>query len=205
MIRTGIAASAYKRWRVIVNGGDVTQILESLSRGESVAADRLLPLVYEELRRLAGKKMAHEAVNHTLQPTALVHEVYLRMVGDAAGTNWRNRGHFFAAAAEAMRRILIEEARRRESLKRGGGHLITELPEDVVQNGSQDVDSLLALDDALKKLETEDPDSFKLVMLRYFGGQTVEEAADSLGISPRTAKRHWSFARAWLQREIERK
>ena len=114
-----------ERWRVIVNGGDVTQILESLSRGEPVAADQLLPLVYDELRRLAGKKMAHEAVNHTLQPTALVHEVYLRLIGDGAGTNWQNRGQFFAAAAEAMRRILIEEARRRESLKRGGGLLIT--------------------------------------------------------------------------------
>jgi RNA polymerase sigma factor (TIGR02999 family) len=190
---------------VIVNSGDVTRILESLNRGESVAAEKLLPLVYEELRRLAGRKMAHEAVNHTLQPTALVHEVYLRLVGDDAGTFWQNRGHFFTAAAEAMRRILIEEARRRESLKRGRGRVITEIPEDIVQTGGQDVDSLLALDDALKKLETQDPDSFKLVMLRYFGGQTVEEAADSLGISPRTAKRHWSFARAWLQREIDRK
>ena len=187
-----------------MKGGNVTQILEALNRGEHLAADQLLPLVYEELRRLAGKNMAHEAVDHTLQPTALVHEVYLRLIGDGDGTNWQNRGHFFAAAAEAMRRILIEEARRRASLKRGGGRLLTEFPEDIAQSGSQDVDSLLALDEALKKLEMEDPDSFSLVMLRYFGGQTVDEAAESLGISPRTAKRYWSFARAWLQREIER-
>lgn len=187
-----------------MNGGDVTQILDAISRGEPLAAEQLFPLVYHELRRLASRKMANEPSDHTLQPTALVHEAYLRLVGKDPAPGWQNRGHFYAAAAEAMRRILIEEARRRSSLKRGGELQGKVLHDEIVQPDGQDRDSLLALDDALRKLENEDPDSYQLVMLRYFGGLTVDEAAASLGISSRTAKRHWSFARAWLQREIER-
>lgn len=181
---------------------DVTQILGALQRGEAHATEHLLSLVYEELRKLATAKMAHEKVEHTLQPTALVHEAYMRLVG--SGGNWENRGHFFAAAAEAMRRILIEEARRRASLKRGGNHTIVALPDELISKTKDENESLLALDEALTRLEQEDSDSYKLVMLRYFSGLTVDEAAQSLGISSRTAKRYWSFARAWLQREIER-
>lgn len=181
---------------------DVTQILGALERGDAQASEQLLPLVYEELRKLAAAKMAQEVVDHTLQPTALVHEAYLRLVGD--GGSWENRGHFFAAAAEAMRRILIEEARRRSSLKRGGNQTIVELPDDIISPDKNESESILALDEALTKLKASDPDSYRLVMLRYFTGLTVEEAAQSLGISTRTAKRYWSFARAWLQREIER-
>jgi RNA polymerase sigma factor (TIGR02999 family) len=183
---------------------DVTLILSRIESGDPLAADQLLPLVYDELRRLAGQKMAQEAVQHTLQPTALVHEAYLRLVGNGSGRSWDNRGHFYAAAAEAMRRILIEAARRKSSLKRGGDRRRTELPDEIAAEVTADSDNLLALDDALRKLETEDPAVYRLVMLRYFGGLTVEEAAASLGISERTAKRNWSFARAWLQREIER-
>ncbi|MEW4453719.1 ECF-type sigma factor [Bremerella sp. JC817] len=182
---------------------DVTQILGALERGDAHASEQLLPLVYEELRKLASAKMVQEVVDHTLQPTALVHEAYLRLVGN--GGSWENRGHFFAAAAEAMRRILIEEARRRASLKHGGEHTIVELPDDLISADRNDNDSLLALDEALTKLQASDPESYRLVMLRYFSGLTVEEAAQSMGISGRTAKRYWSFARAWLQREIERK
>lgn len=185
-----------------MNDPDVTQILGALQRGDAKASEHLLPLVYEELRKLAAVKMSQEVVDHTLQPTALVHEAYLRLVGD--GGSWENRGHFFAAAAEAMRRILIEEARRRASLKRGGNHTIVELPEDLISNSPNDSESILALDVALTKLQSSDPDSYRLVMLRYFSGLTVDEAAEALGISRRTAKRYWSFARAWLQREIER-
>ncbi len=186
-----------------MTNGDITQILDALQRGEPLATEQLMPLVYEELRRLAGRKMAQEAVDHSLQPTALVDEAYLRLVGDGAHRAWDSRGHFYAAAAEAMRRILIESARRRGSLKRGGEHPRIDLPEDVSVDNHTDVFSLLALDEALSKLETVDPDSFRLVMLRYFGGLTVDESAAALGISPRTAKRHWSYARAWLQREID--
>ncbi|MCC9608023.1 sigma-70 family RNA polymerase sigma factor [Blastopirellula sp. JC732] len=185
-----------------VTNPDVTQILGALERGDSHASEQLLPLVYEELRKLAAAKMSQEASDRTLQPTALVHEAYLRLVGN--GGSWENRGHFFAAAAEAMRRILIEEARRRASLKRGGEYAIVDLPDDLITAARNESDSLLDLDVALHKLQTADPESYKLVMLRYFSGLTVDEAAESLGISPRTAKRYWSFARAWLQREIER-
>ncbi|RCS54040.1 RNA polymerase subunit sigma [Bremerella cremea] len=185
-----------------MTNSDVTQILGALQRGEEHATEHLLPLVYEELRKLATAKLAHEKVEHTLQPTALVHEAYMRLVGNGGG--WENRGHFFAAAAEAMRRILIEEARRRASLKRGGNHTIVALPDELITKSKDENESLLALDEALTRLEKQDSDSYKLVMLRYFSGLTVDEAAQSLGISSRTAKRYWSFARAWLQREIER-
>ncbi|MEI8021193.1 MAG: sigma-70 family RNA polymerase sigma factor [Schlesneria sp.] len=180
----------------------VTQILSELQQGNSSASDRLLPLVYEELRRLARKKMAQEVSNHTLQPTALVHEAYLRLVGNDQSQCWDNRGHFYAAAAEAIRRILIESARRKSSSKYGGGRQRQPLMDEVAEELPMSPDSLLSLDEALKKFEQEDPDAFRLVMLRYFGGLTVEEAAAAMGVSVRTAKRNWSFARAWLQREI---
>ena len=180
----------------------VTQILSELQQGNESASERLLPLVYEELRRLARKKMAQEASNHTLQPTALVHEAYLRLVGNDQSQQWDSRGHFYAAAAEAIRRILIESARRKSSTRHGGGQKSQPLIDEVPEQQPTSPDSLLSLDEALKKLEQEDSDSFRLVMLRYFGGLTIDEAAAAMGVSARTAKRNWSFARAWLQREI---
>ena len=182
---------------------DVTQLLDSLEEGDPKATDRLFPLVYDQLRRLAVQKMAQEAAEHTLQPTALVHEAYLRLIGDGSA-RWDSRGHFYAAAAEAMRRILIESARQKASLKRGKGLVRVKLSDNSVADAPSAPESVLALDEALQKLEQKDPESFRLVMLRYFGGLTVEEAAEAMEISPRTAKRHWSFARAWLQREIDR-
>lgn len=183
----------------------VTRAVEAVSRGEPMASDRLLTLVYDQLRQLAAKKMAQERAEHTLQPTALVHEAYLRLIGDGPHQGWESRGHFYAAAAEAMRRILIEAARRKASLKRGGGRVSVEFTEVVAPGEPISSDALLALDSALEKLEVEDPDVFKLVMLRYFGGLSVEKTALALDVSPRTVKRHWSFARAWLQREITQK
>ncbi len=182
---------------------NVTHVLEALEKRDPLASEQLLPLVYDELRRLAGQKMAQEAAGHTLQPTALVHEAYLRLVGGAPA-RWESRGHFYAAAAESMRRVLIEAARRKSSQKRGRGRLRIEFSEDIARDEPAPLESLLALDEALEKLKTEDADSFELVMLRYFGGLTVEEAAAAMGISARTAKRYWSFARAWLQREMDR-
>lgn len=183
---------------------NVTRAIEALEGGEPTAAERLFPLVYEELRRLARKKMAQEAVEHTLQPTALVHEAYLRLLHDASNSKWENRAHFYAAAAEAMRRILIETARRKSSLKRGHGRLRVEFTEEVTAQATNSAEDLLLLNDALEKLEIEDAETYRLVMLRYFGGLTIEEAALSLGVSLRTANRHWSFARAWLKREMNR-
>jgi RNA polymerase sigma factor (TIGR02999 family) len=186
-----------------ISNPSVTAALEALDRGESLASERLLPLVYDELRRLAAQKMAREAPEHTLQPTALVHEAYLRLIGPG-GARWENRDHFYAAAAEAMRRILIEAARRKASVKHGGNHVRVEFTAELAPASASSSDSLLALNEALEKLEAEDPESYRLVMLRYFAGLNVDEAAEAMGVSPRTAKRHWSFARAWLQREIER-
>jgi RNA polymerase sigma factor (TIGR02999 family) len=180
---------------------DVTRILESMRQGDPQAADRLLPLVYEELRRIAASKMAWEASGHTLQPTALVHEAWLRMMGDG-NERFDGRGHFFAVAAEAMRRILVESARRKRSLKRGGsavreplqeGHLVEHPP----------TDELLAVDEALDLLSVEDATAADLVKLRYFVGMTMDEAATAMGISLRTAERVWTFARAWLRRKME--
>jgi RNA polymerase sigma factor (TIGR02999 family) len=183
--------------------GEVTLALDALGGANPLAVEELLPLVYQDLRRLARRKMSREAPGNTLGPTALVHEAYLRLVSDGSSRGWVNRGHFYAAAAEAMRRILIEAARRKSSLKRGGAGLRVELTETLAGEPT-DPDGLLALDEALKKLEGEDPESHRVVILRYFGGLGVEETAAALGISSRTAKRNWSFARAWLRREMER-
>ena len=181
---------------------ELSRILQQVEAGDALAAEQLLPLVYTELRRLANQLMANERAQHALQPTALVHEAFLRLMGNPADYTWQNSRHFYGAAAEAMRRILIEAARRRASLKRGGNLHRVELDDEPAGQAEPDWANLLALDEALKKLQIEDPDSYRLVMLRYFGGLTVDQAAQSMDISPRTAKRYWSFARAWLQREI---
>ena len=173
-----------------------------MDEGDAAATEQLLPLVYDELRRLASRRMASEPSSHTLQPTALVHEAFVRLVDQPRQQVWRNRGHFFAAALPRPRRILIEAARRRGSLKRGGGQRPVALPEQLSASDDADWNLLLSLDEALERLQREDSDSYKLVMLRYFGGLSVDQAAEAMGISERTAQRYWSFARAWLQREI---
>ncbi|MCU0872076.1 MAG: ECF-type sigma factor [Pirellulaceae bacterium] len=180
---------------------EVTQILHQIQQGNVAAASDLLPLVYAELRRLARYRMRKERPGQTLNPTALVHEAYIRLVADQA-MNWDGRSHFFAAAAEAMRRILIENARRRKSLKRGGDLNQQELPEENAIIHFGDMDELLDLDAALTKLAVDEPELAKLVELRYFAGLTVEETAQALGVSARTVKRNWAFARAWLGREM---
>jgi RNA polymerase sigma factor (TIGR02999 family) len=179
---------------------DVTRILSAMERGDRQAAAQLLPLVYDELRRLAAQKLAQEKPGQTLDATALVHEAYLRLVGPADEARWTDRGHFFAAAAQAMRNILVDRARRKGSDKRGGGRQRVEL-EDVPVAPAAD-DDLLALDEALTRLEGEDPEAASVVKLRYFAGLSVEDAAQSLGMSRATAYRHWSFARAWLLSEL---
>ncbi|WP_149497417.1 sigma-70 family RNA polymerase sigma factor [Roseiconus lacunae] len=180
---------------------DVTKILSDIERGDRAAASELLPLVYEELRRLAASRMNQERSGQTLQPTALVHEVFLKLVGDDS-QRWDGRGHFFAAAAEAMRRILIDNARRKGRVKRGGDFQRQELNDNVSVDQSSSNDDLLILDEALTKLATEDEQLAKLVELRYFTGLTIDETAEVLGVSPRTTKRNWAYARAWLQREM---
>ena len=176
---------------------EVTRILKAIDAGDMHAAEQLLPMVYEELRKLAAARLVQENPGQTLQATALVHEAYIRLV-DVDGTqHWDSRGHFFAAAAEAMRRILMEKARRKASLKRGGDHDridVADLPGRI--DGDQ-VD-FLALDEALQKLEAEQPDKAQLVKLRYFAGCTLEETAQILGVSRATAQRNWAYARAWL-------
>jgi len=181
---------------------DVTQLLQAIDRGDRQAAEDLLPLVYEELRKLASAKMAQEKPGQTLQPTALVHEAWLRLVGDESA-RFEGRGHFFAAAAEAMRRILIDRARRKLSLKRGAGAERVDLESLEVAVAADD-DTLLAVDEAMAKLAKEDPDSAEFIKLRFFVGLTNQEAAQALGLPERTARRHWSFARAWLHRELRR-
>jgi RNA polymerase sigma factor (TIGR02999 family) len=181
---------------------DVTQVLNAIEQGDPHAASRLLPLVYDELRRLAAQKLAGEAAEQTLQPTALVHEAYLRLVGKGGGQPWNGRGHFFAAAAEAMRRILVENARRKKALKHGGDLSRRELDADQLA-APEPREDLLALDAALDKLAAGHRQAAELVQLRYFAGLTLPEAAQALGISPRTAGRLWAYARAWLRREVE--
>jgi RNA polymerase sigma factor (TIGR02999 family) len=179
---------------------DVTRILNAIERGDTSATDELLPLVYEELRILAAQKLSHEPPGQTLQATALVHEAYIRLVGDEP-RSWENRGHFFAAAAEAMRRILVENARRKKREKHGGDRKRLDLVMvDAAINGPSE--DILVLDEAIEKLAKEDPDAAKLVKLRYFSGLTMPEAATVLGLSQRTAEREWAYARAWLYDEI---
>ena len=180
---------------------EVTRILSAVQRGDSAAARELLPLVYEELRKLAAQRLAQEKPGQTLQATALVHEAYLRLVDVQEAQRWDGRGHFFAAAAEAMRRILIEGARHRRSLKAGGDQGRVELEKIEIPDCRGD-EELLALDDALVELEKHDPQAAQIVKLRYFGGLTHQDAAEALGISRRAADRLWALARAWLYRQI---
>jgi RNA polymerase sigma factor (TIGR02999 family) len=179
---------------------DVTTILTAIARGDPQAAGQLLPLLYDDLRRLAAQKMAGEAPGQTLQATALVHEAYLRLVSQGKGQHWDSRGHFFAAAAEAMRRILVEAARRKQRLKHGGGHARQEAETDVPC--PERPERLLHLDEALEKLAAASPQAAELVKLRYFAGLTNAEAASALGISPRKATQVWAYARAWLREEL---
>jgi RNA polymerase sigma factor (TIGR02999 family) len=180
----------------------VTQILSQIESGDPSAAQQLLPLVYEELRKLAAARLAHEKLGQTLEATALVHEAYVRLVDVELAQHWNSRGHFFGAAAEAMRRILVENARRRARGKHGGDRDREELATSRIAAPEVSAD-LLALDEALELLAEHDPQSAELVKLRYFAGLTIPQAAEVLGVSPRQADFIWSFARAWLRREIE--
>jgi RNA polymerase sigma factor (TIGR02999 family) len=191
---------------------DVTRILNAIERGDARATDELLPLVYEELRLLAAQKLSREPPGQTLQATALVHEAYLRLVGEPgpaeAGQpqNWNSRGHFFAAAAEAMRRILVENARRKRTVRYGGGRRRVDLDEAAaIEPEERAADDLLALDEALAKLVRVNPLKADLVKLRYFGGLTIQQAADVLHISHATAERYWDYARSWLHAEIKQR
>ena len=182
---------------------EVTRLLDSVAAGDSHAAAELLPLVYDELRRLAAARLAGESPGQTLQPTALVHEAYLRLVGPSAPARWDGRAHFFAAAAEAMRRLLIDQARRKSAARHGGGrarhdldHIELATPEPAAE--------LQAVDEALTRFEAIEPAKAALVKLRYFAGMTIPQAAEALGIAPSTADRHWAYARAWLHAELSR-
>jgi RNA polymerase sigma factor (TIGR02999 family) len=180
---------------------DVTRLLDAVAAGDPRAAAELLPLVYDELRKLAAARMAGEKPGQTLQATALVHEAYLRLVGSTGGSGWNGRGHFFAAAAEAMRRILIENARRKQSPKHGGGWQRINLDEAMAEPADPAA-RLLEFDEVLTRLQAVDPLAARLVELRYFAGLTMEQAAQALSISLRTAERNWTFARTWLHREL---
>ena len=180
---------------------DVTPILQPFEGGDPKTAEELMPLVYEELRRLAAARMAMESPDHTLQPTALVHEAWLRLMGSKSTPQFANRAHFFAAAAESMRRILIEKARRKLAQKRGGRRERIDLDGVEIASDADDP-TLLLVSDALEKLKIEDPNAAQLVNLRFFGSLTLEQAGQVLGISERTAKRWWAFARAWLYHEV---
>jgi RNA polymerase sigma factor (TIGR02999 family) len=180
---------------------DVTRILLDIEQGDPKAAEQLLPLVYDELRKLAERRLAHEKPGQTLQATALVHEAYLRLVDAGPGRDWDGRGHFFAAAAEAMRRILVDSARRKQTRKHGGDHRREDLGLDALVAPEPEMD-LLALDAALERLTQRDPQKARLVELRYFAGLTGDQAAAVLGISPSSADRLWTYTRAWLRREL---
>ncbi|HKI37553.1 MAG TPA: ECF-type sigma factor [Gemmataceae bacterium] len=180
---------------------DVTRLLSAIDQGDPRAAEQLLPLVYDELRRLASSKMARESRGQTLQATALVHEAYLRLLDGNSPQQWNSRGHFFAAAAEAMRRILVERARHKRSLKAGGGRRRQELPDIEMAAAAPHLD-LLALNEALTKLERQDKRRAELVKLRFFTGLTIAEAAQVLGVSESTADNDWAYARSWLRLEI---
>jgi RNA polymerase sigma-70 factor (ECF subfamily) len=179
---------------------DVTRLLDRLSAGDATARDRIIQILYGELRRLAAGRMRHERADHTLDPTALVHEAYLRLLGDLP-SHWDNRGHFFAAASEVMRRLLVDYARQRLAAKRGGDFAQVALAPELVSL-TQDPSRILAVDEALARLEEVDPEKARLVRLRFFAGLDLKDIGDLMGISERTAKRHWQFAKAWLYREI---
>ena len=181
---------------------DVTRVLSAIEGGDPRAAEQLLPLVYDELRRLAAHKMARETTGQTLEATALVHEAYLRLVGAETAQRWNSRGHFFAAAAEAMRRILVERARHKRTLKAGGEFRRQEMTDIYPAVGGPDLD-LLALNEALEKLERRDRRQAELVKLRFFAGLTVEQAAEALGVSTTTAENDWAHARCWLRLEMD--
>lgn len=176
---------------------EVTRILHAISQGQSQAADELIPLIYDELRKLAAARLNHEKPGQTLSATALVHEVFVRLLGDETSPSWNGRGHFFGAAAEAMRRILIENARRKKRIKHGGQLRRVDLDSGALVDEG-DSDELLALDEALITFSAEEPVAYEIVKLRYFAGLTIEQAADVLAISVRTTNRHWAFAKAWL-------
>jgi RNA polymerase sigma factor (TIGR02999 family) len=182
---------------------DVTQILAQIESGDPSAAAELLPLVYDELRKLAAAKLAYESPAQTLQATALVHEAYIRLVDSDHARKWNNRAHFFRAAAEAMRRILVDNARRKRSLKHGGEFKRVEL-DAIEATGDLSSEDVLAVNEALEKLADHDADKAELVKLRYFGGLSVQEAADMLGISRATADRHWRYAKTWIYCELTR-
>ena len=184
---------------------DVTQVLSEIEHGDPDAAERLLPLVYDELRKLAAAKLSHEKPGQTLQATALVHEAYLRLIDGAPSQGWDHRGHFFAAAAEAMRRILINRARDKKRIKHGGDRQRKRIDLDQIEIALDTNDEqLIALDDALGRLAKEDTVSAQLVKLRFFAGLTLREAAQALGIAQRTAERQWAYARAWLYNQLRR-
>jgi RNA polymerase sigma factor (TIGR02999 family) len=180
---------------------EVTRILNAIDAGNPRAAGELLPLVYDELRRLAAQRLAQEKPGQTLQATALVHEAYLRLVGDGPGPDWDHRGHFFAAAADAMRRILVDAARRKQAIRHGGGMRRVELQDH--HSITQSPEGLLAFDDVLTRFASEEPAKAELVKLRFFAGCSTPEAASALGISVATAERWWAFARAWLLSELQ--
>jgi RNA polymerase sigma factor (TIGR02999 family) len=180
---------------------EVTRILQQMEDGDPKAAEQLLPLVYDELRRLAAAKMAQENPGQTLQATALVHEAYIRLVDAEKAQHWNSRGHFFGAAAEAMRRILVDNARRKQRPKHGGGWQRVQVDEAYCLE-CPNADDLLALDEALARLASREPDKAEVVKLRYFGGLSLDEAAEALGVSRATVKRHWTYARAWLYAEL---
>ncbi len=189
-------------WVTLVLMADVTRILDQIEQGDPRATERLLPIVYDELRRLAAARLAQENPGQTFQATALVHEAYLRLVGNNAEQGWDSRGHFFAAAAESMRRILVDRARQKQTQKQGGDFNRVELADaDLVSNAKND--QLLALDDALEKLEQFDKTKADLVKLRYFAGLTNAQAADALGIGVSTAIKYWAYARCWLRTEMD--
>ena len=176
---------------------EVTQILDAIGRGDARASERLLPVIYQELRGLAAKMLGREPVGQTLEATALVHEAYVRLVDAEAEQTWNHRGHFFAAAAEAMRRILVEKARRKQRVKHGGEHNRVEMDDEQLVC-SVPSEQLVALDEALERFAREEPEKAQLVKLRFFAGLSIEEAAEALGISRATASRYWTYARAWL-------
>jgi RNA polymerase sigma factor (TIGR02999 family) len=179
----------------------VTRVLSAIEQGDPRAAEQLLPLVYDELRKLAAHRVAKELPGQTLTATALVHEAYLRLVGNGTDPHWNGRGHFFAAAAEAMRRLLVERARRKRRVRHGGGRTRFDL-DDLDVEAERGADDLLALDEALQRLTAEEPTAAEVVKLRYFAGLTANAAAAALGISLRTANRHWAYAKAWLYRHM---